>query len=315
MPDTLFIINPTSARGTTLNRWQAVRKELVTAGISFAERHTTHPGDALETTTTAIKTGIKRIIAVGGDGTLNDVLNGYLDAGGAAIDRDAAIGLVPSGTGSDFRRSIGLLKKADSIRALTESQTRLIDAMKVEFENQNGEKISRHSMNVVSFGLGGEVTTYVNNWRETLPNWIGGKARFVAAAVLALKQFKNKNVRVTIDDRPALAIQSNLIVVGNGRFAGGGMMLAPKAELDDGLLDVILTSSATRFDVIGELRRIYVGGLLKNPKVSLYRARTVAIDSGEKLAIDIDGETVGFTPARVSILPLAVQFIANRPGA
>jgi diacylglycerol kinase (ATP) len=312
MPETLFIINPTSARGTTLKRWQAVRKEFLTAGIRFAERQTTHASDAKGITTDAIKTGTKRIIAVGGDGTLNEVLNGYLDAGGMAIDKEAAIGLLPSGTGSDFRRSIGLLKKADAIRAIIESQTRLIDAMKVEFENQHGEKISRHSMNVVSFGLGGEVTTYVNNWRATLPNWVGGKVRFVAAAVLALKQFKNKNVRVTIDHKPALAIQSNLIVLGNGRFAGGGMMLAPQAELDDGLLDVILTSCATRFDVIGELPRIYVGGLLKNPKVSLFKASSVVIDSDEKLAIDIDGETVGFTPARVNILPLAVRLISHR---
>jgi diacylglycerol kinase (ATP) len=313
MPEILFIINPTSARGTTLKRWQAMRKEFVTAGISFSERQTTHAGDALGITTVAIESGIKRIIAVGGDGTLNEVLNGYLDAGGSAIDRQAAIGLLPSGTGSDFRRSIGLLKNADAIRAIVESHPRPIDAMKVEFENQNGEKITHHSMNVVSFGLGGDVTTYVNNWRETLPNWVGGKVRFVAAAVFALKQFKNKKVRVTIDDKSAFAIQSNLIVVGNGRFAGGGMMLAPEAVLDDGLLDVILTSAATRFDVIGELRRIYVGGLLKNPKVSLYKATTVAIESDEKLAIDIDGETVGFTPARVSILPLAVQFISGNP--
>lgn len=313
MPETLFIINPTSARGATLKRWQATRKEFVTTGISFTERQTTDAGDAPGITTEAIKSGIKRIIAVGGDGTLNEVLNGYLDARGSAIDREAAIGLLPSGTGSDFRRSIGLLKNADAIRAIVESRTRPIDAVKVEFENQDGETTIRHSMNVVSFGLGGDVTTYVNNWRETLPDWVGGKLRFVAAAVLALKQFKNKNVRVTIDEKSALAMQSNLIVVGNGRFAGGGMMLAPEAELDDGLLDVILTSSATRFDVIGELRRIYVGGLLKNPKVSLYKARTVAIESDEKLAIDIDGETVGFTPARLSILPLAVQFISCDP--
>jgi diacylglycerol kinase (ATP) len=309
MSGTLFIINPASARGTTMKRWQVARKEFVKAGIVFDEQQTSQAGEAVRLTKNAIKMGIKRIIAVGGDGTLNEVVNGYLDEVKIASEQESAIGLLPSGTGSDFRRSIGLQKKEDAIGAIVAARTRLIDAISVEFEDQNGEKVTRYSLNVVSFGLGGEVTTYVNNWRKTLPNWVSGSIRFVGAAVLALKQFKNKNVTVTIDDKPAFSIQSNLIVVGNGRFAGGGMMLAPQAELDDGLLDVILTHCATRMDVIGELRRIYNGGLLKNPKVTLHKAQTLLLESNEKLAIDIDGETVGFTPARITIRPLAVRFI------
>jgi diacylglycerol kinase (ATP) len=309
MSGTLFIINPASARGTTMKRWQVARKEFVKAGIVFDEQQTSQAGEAVRLTKNAIKMGIKRIIAVGGDGTLNEVVNGYLDEVKIASEQESAIGLLPSGTGSDFRRSIGLQKKEDAIGAIVAARTRLIDAISVEFEDQNGEKVTRYSLNVVSFGLGGEVTTYVNNWRKTLPNWVNGSMRFVWAAVLALKQFKNRNVTVTIDDKPAFFIQSNLIVVGNGRFAGGGMMLAPQAELDDGLLDVILTNCATRMDVIGELRRIYNGGLLKNPKVALHKAKTLLLESNEKLAIDIDGETVGFTPARITIRPLAVRFI------
>lgn len=309
MPATLFIINPASARGTTRKRWQEARKQFIKVGLTFDEQQTTEAGEAASITKNAIKSGIKHIIAVGGDGTLNEVMNGYLDESVTTLKQDVAIGLLPSGTGSDFRRSIGFLKNEDSVRAIVAAQTRVIDAIKVEFVDQSGKQIARHSMNVVSFGLGGEVTTYVNNWRATWPNWIGGNIRFVAAAVLALKQFKNRNVTVTIDDKPALSIQSNLIVVGNGRFAGGGMMLAPQAELDDGLLDVVLTNCATRMNVIGELPRVYSGGLLKNPKVSLHKAKTVLIEADEKMAIDIDGETVGFTPAQITIVPGAVRFI------
>jgi diacylglycerol kinase (ATP) len=309
MSATLFIVNPASARGTTRKRWQAARKQFIKAGLTFDEQQTTKAGEAVNITKTAIKEGIKNIIAVGGDGTLNEVVNGYLDESEIALKQEVAIGLLPSGTGSDFRRSIGFSKNEDSIRAIVAAKTRLIDAIKVEFFDQGGKKITRYSMNVVSFGLGGEVTTYVNNWRATWPNWIGGNIRFVAAAVLALKQFQNRNVTVTIDDKSTFSIQSNLIVVGNGRFAGGGMMLAPQAELDDGLLDVVLTNCATRMDVIGELPRVYSGGLLKNPKVALYKAKTVLIEANEKLAIDIDGETVGFTPAKVTIVPRAVRLI------
>lgn len=312
MPGTLFIINPASARGTTFKRWQSGRSELVKAGIRFDEHHTSEAGEAVQITRKAIRAGTRQIIAVGGDGTLNEVLNGYLDEHGNALDREAAIGLLPSGTGSDFRRSIGLLKREDAVGAIAASRTRLIDALRVEFADPNGNRTIRYSLNVVSFGLGGEVTTYVNNWRVSLPNWIGGSMRFVAAAVLALKQFKNRTVNITLDDKPGLSLQSNLIIVGNGRFAGGGMMLAPLAELDDGLMDVVLTDGATRLDIIGELSRVYRGGLLKNPKVTLYKEKTVGLESTDKLAIDIDGETVGFTPARVSILPQAVRFISDK---
>jgi len=106
-----------------------------------------------------------------------------------------------------------------------------------------------------------------------------------------------------------MEIESNLIVAANGRFAGGGMLLAPHAELDDGLLDVVVTDKATRFDVIRELPRIQRGAHLKNPKVSERRAREVSINSDEPMAIDLDGEMVGFTPARLRVLPGAIRFL------
>ena len=142
-----------------------------------------------------------------------------------------------------------------------------------------------------------------------MPKWVGGRARFIAAAIRALESFKSKSVKVVIDGKRELEISSNLIVVANGRFAGGGMKLAPNAEIDDGLLDVILTDRASRLDVIRELPRIQRGGYLKNPKVTELRAREISIETSEPMAIDIDGEMVGFTPARLLLLPSAVRFI------
>src|SRR5262249_8489952 len=137
-----------------------------------------------------------------------------------------------------------------------------------------------------------------NQWNTKLPRWVGGRARFIAAAVRALDRYRNRTVRVVLDGEREVCIRTNLVVAANGRFAGGGMMLAPNALLDDGLLDVILTDRATRFDVIKELPRIQRGGYLKNPKVSWTRARTVLIEGSKslpegettnsQLAIDID---------------------------
>jgi diacylglycerol kinase (ATP) len=305
---TLFIINPASARGATLRAWADARKEIVAAGVDFEEHVTTRSGEATEVAREALKIEVARIVAVGGDGTLSEIVNGYFDDCGRAINSDAAIGLLPSGTGSDFRRSLGLTSRRDSIRALISLETRLLDAVRAEFLDLDGASVSRVFINVASFGLGGDVSALVNKWRESLPRWIGGGARFAAAAIAALGRYKNVSVSLRLDER-AMSINSNLIVVANGRFAGGGMMLAPHAELDDGLLDVIVTDGATRLDVIRELPRIQRGAHLENPRVSEMRAREVSIETEKPMAIDLDGEMVGFTPAHLRVLPSAIRFL------
>jgi YegS/Rv2252/BmrU family lipid kinase len=285
-----------------------MRRELVAAGVSFDEHVTTRAGEATVAARDAVNNGVTRIVAVGGDGTLSEVVNGYFDDCCRAINSAAAIGLLPSGTGSDFQRSLGLTSRGDSIRALMSSETRLLDAGRAEFQEPNGASTSRYFINVASFGLGGDVSALVNRWRSTLPRWIGGSARFAAAAIAALGRYKNVAVSLRLDGRET-KINSNLIVVANGRFAGGGMMLAPHAELDDGLLDVITTDNATRLDVIRELPRIQRGAHLKNQKVAEMRAREVSIISVVPMAIDLDGETVGLTPATLRVLPSAIRFL------
>ena len=308
MKDTLFIINPASARGSTLRVWADARREIVAADVGFEELVTTRAGEATEAAREALNAGVTRIVAVGGDGTLGEVVNGYFDRDGRVINSAASLGLLPSGTGSDFRRSLEGTRRGDSIQALINSETRLLDVGRADFQDLDGASVSRFFINVASFGLGGDVSALVNRWRHTLPRWVGGSARFAAAAIAALGRYKNIAVTVKFDESE-IKINSNLIVAANGRFAGGGMMLAPHAELDDGLLDVILTDNATRLDVIRELPRIGRGAHLKNPKVSEVRVRELSINSEEPMAIDLDGEMVGFTPANLKVLPSTIRFI------
>jgi diacylglycerol kinase (ATP) len=304
---TLFIVNPASARGGTLKTWAEAKKRLAGLDVELNEHVTTREGEAIEVTREALNSGIERVIAVGGDGTLSEVVNGYFDHHGNVINPAASIGLLPSGTGSDFHRSLG---RPDWIRALTNDETKSIDAARAEFTDRDGNRNSRVFINVASFGLGGEVSALVNRWRRTLPGWIGGGARFAAAAIVALKRYKNVPVSIRLDERE-IQITSNLIVAANGKFAGGGMRLAPHAELDDGLLDVILTDNATRLDVVKELPRIRRGAYLKNPKVNELRAREVSIVCKTPLPIDLDGEMVGYAPARIRILPSVIRFLST----
>jgi len=272
---------------------------------------TTHAGEATKVTRQALVAGVNRVIAVGGDGTLNEVANGYFDGTGRAINDAASIGLLPSGTGSDFQRSLRTGNRSDLIETLLNGESRLIDAAVAEFRDVHGEPASRFFINVASFGLGGDVSALVNGWRNSLPKWIGGRARFSAAAVAALKQYRNVPVSMKLDDDRSMDINSNLVIVANGRFGGGGMMLAPNAELDDGLLDVIVTDGATRWDVIKELPRIQRGAHLNNPRVSAHRVRAISIRSKVPMAIDLDGEMAGYTDARIKVLPSAIRFVSG----
>jgi diacylglycerol kinase family enzyme len=135
----------------------------------------------------------------------------------------------------------------------------------------------------------------------------------VLAALQALKTYRNRPVQIQFDDQPNEArdsyVFSNFFVVANGRFAGGGMKFAPLAELNDGLMDVVLTHHAERLDVLKELPRIRFGAHLRNPKVRLVKSSGVMINSWPPLPVDVDGETAGFTPARLTINPSALRFI------
>jgi diacylglycerol kinase (ATP) len=291
-----------------------MRPELIGSGLELSEHITSRPGEAVEVTREALMNGITRVIAVGGDGTLSEVVNGYIDDEGNPINENAAVGILPSGTGSDFSRSLGLSNRREAIAALIASSTRMLDAVRITYSGLDGVSDSRSFINIASFGLGGDVSAFVNRWRDSLPRWIGGRVRFVAAAVRALERYRNNDVKVRLDDDREIEITSNLIVVANGRFGGAGMKLAPHAEMDDGLLDVILTDRATRFDVIRELPRIRRGGYLNNPKASESRARQVSITSDQPMAIDIDGEMAGYTPAHMTVLPRAVRFLMGDGG-
>jgi YegS/Rv2252/BmrU family lipid kinase len=305
----LFIINPTAARGGAGREWAETRAMLSKQGVAFGERLTTRAAEAIEITREALKSGEKIVVAVGGDGTLNEVVNGYFDEAGRAVNGEAAIGLLPCGTGSDFRRSIGLLTREDALNALMVCRTQSFDVIRVELRDGDDAPVTRYSINVVTFGLGGEAVALVNSWRGVRPAWIGGRARFIAAALVALKNYRNRVVRVSFEDESAMSIESNFFVVANGSYAGGGMMLAPHAGLDDGLLDIILTDRAMRWDIVKELPRIQRGEHLKNPKVRELKKRAVCFDSDEPIAVDIDGEPAGFTPARLLAMPSSVRLI------
>jgi diacylglycerol kinase family enzyme len=321
---TLFVVNPVSDFGRTLGVWKEARLALPSLGLEFTEFITKGPGEATKATRQALADGVCQVVAVGGDGTLNEVVNGYLDTYGKPVNPGARLGLLPSGTGSDFRKTIGINSAKAALESLARDNTIYLDAGRAAYTTAEGQAKSRFFINLVSIGLGGDVSGFVNGWRAHLPKWIGGKARFSLAAIRALGRYRNAEVDLILDsgrdsgsDSVAssdqnngrrIRVSSNLIVVGNGRFAGGGMLLAPDACPDDGFLDLVTADGASRVDVIRELPRIRRGGYIKNPKVSARLVRRVSIVGDRALPLDIDGESEGWTPVTLTVVPSAVRF-------
>jgi len=317
---TLFVINPIAGGGSALKVWVRARPEIARRGVEFSEYFTESPGDATRATTKALESGVAQVVAVGGDGTLNEVVNGYLDREGQPVNSQARLALLAGGTGSDFRKSLypaespgrdGIDPLDRAISSIVGDRSRLTDAGLIKCYNENGARISRFFINVVSFGLGGEVSRLVNSWRGLLPGWVGGRARFMAAAIGALAHYKTRAVAVRTEGSD-LTVESNLIVIANGRFAGGGMLLAPQARVDDGLFDIVVTDRASRSDVVRELPRIRRGGYVDNPKVSVLRAPAVSIGTEERIPLDIDGESGLYAPASLRVLPAAIRFAADQ---
>jgi diacylglycerol kinase (ATP) len=238
------------------------------------------------------------VVAVGGDGTLNEVVNGVLRAGGAT-----QVATIPLGTGMDFVRTYSIPTQfEDAVRNALEGTPRPIDVGRVTYREWSGGEAVRHLANVGSVGMSAAVAQRANGMSKSF----GGKATFFYALARVFFEWQNTIVSVQLDDAQREARMHDVIVA-NGQWHGGAMWLAPEAQPDDGLFDVVLIGDVTKRDFVTTAPKIYKGTYLAHPKVELLRSRTVAVDAPERLPIELDGEQVGTTPARFEIVPRAVQ--------
>jgi YegS/Rv2252/BmrU family lipid kinase len=304
----LIIVNPASAGGATGGAWpgvaSAVRRHFGPFEVAFTKR----PGEAVEISERAARGGRRLVIACGGDGTISEVANGILRAGS-----DAELGVLPSGTGGDFRRTLGIpVRAADAARALREGSTRVMDAGRVTFAKEGGGEESRFFVNVASFGMGGDVIKRVKS-REGLPagaaRLLGGRLSFAAAALRAAVTFEKPLVRVSLDGGPGSHMTVANFCVANARYFGGGMKIAPDARLDDGRFDVVAVGDVSALAVLANSYKLYLGTHLGMQQVRHALARRVRAESsdGSIVKLEVDGELAGRLPAEFEILPGALR--------
>jgi YegS/Rv2252/BmrU family lipid kinase len=306
-PRTVMIVNPKSQGGRLGKRWKDVA-DTIGRAFPFEEAITQAPGDATRLTREALRGGAERVVAIGGDGTINEVVNGFFDERGLAIAPAASFAVIPFGTGGDFRRTVNMpVGLADAAAVIAANHRRHIDVGKLEFTAAGGGRALRMFANIASFGVSGVVDRLVNESGKKL-----GRLSFMLATARATWSYKNQRVQLVFDGGERVEATINTVAVANGRYFGGAMMVAPNAELDDGLFDVIAMGDFGFGDLMKSGRRLYKGTHLTMDKVSARRARVVEaepIDPGAVIELDVDGENPGRLPARFELLPSALWVV------
>jgi YegS/Rv2252/BmrU family lipid kinase len=302
MTSIVAILNPQAGGRQTAKAWAEIRPHLERPVQTLETRA---PGHAIELTRLALKGGATTIIAVGGDGTINEVVNGFFE-NDRVISSEAALAIVPHGTGSDFVRILNLPREQTRLaRTILEGVSSLVDVMKVAYTRMDGQDAFRYSLNVTSFGMGGAVAARAN--RSTKP--LGGKAAFLAATIETAMAFAGNSVTLTLDGASMPDEKITNVAVGNGQFHGSGMWVCPDASIQDGLLNVTVIPRLSLFELLRNLPVLYNGQIYSHPKVKSYRAKFVQASSPDRVLIEIDGESLGRLPAAITILPQALRIL------
>jgi diacylglycerol kinase (ATP) len=316
----LIIVNNVAAKAR--QSWPQIKTQLDAAGVDYQVHHTNHKGDATLKARAALKSGIQLIVVVGGDGTLSEAAQGFfefnndLDVLPSPINAEATLAVLPAGTGDDFAR--GLRRKRaplpewiDTLVAYVrapEAGARPIDVL---YGRCDGLQTRFICLNASTMGIGGETASRVAAQGGFMRKF-SGEFRFVFAAVGALAAWRERRVRVVVDDRLVADGPMNLVGVANGLYAGGGMMFSTAARIDDGKLDVVTASGLNRKAVVTELSRIHTGGHLNNPKVSLTQGARVRIETlllQDAMLLEADGNVRGVTPVEFQVMPGALRFL------
>jgi len=300
---TYFVVNPHSANCRTKKMWPEIK--------ALAEKHigkfdfgiTERQGHAVELTRQALKSGYEMIAGLGGDGTNNEVVNGFFE-NGEAINSEAVFAVVCSGTGSDLIRTAGIPRDFhEAVPLLAGRNAKTTDVGRMTLQDHDGKQVDRYFINIASFGVGGEVDDRVNRTSKAL----GGRLSFFWASLRGTLAYKNKTVRISLDDGESFTRRVFNVAVANGRFFGAGMQTAPDAAMDDGMFDVVVLGDFSFREELKLMRTIYDGSHLAMEKVESFRAKKVIAESEECVLLDVDGEQPGMLPSVFEILPGAIK--------
>lgn len=306
MEQTWFVIvNPAADSLKGLKHWIAIEKMLYELDVQFTSRLTDEKGHAIDITREAIADGYRKILAVGGDGTINEVVNGILSQT-TVPSKDIVVCMASIGTGNDWIKTMGIpAKYLDAARLLkTGTKLRTIEAGSVTY-HEGIEQKQRYFVNVAGMAYDAFVTKDANE--NAL---FKGKLQYLISVVKGLFSYKSTRVKVEADDR---IVQDTTFCVNVGicKYAGGGMMIVPEAVPDDGLFHVTMIKDLSRWEVIKNLPGLFTGKFINHPGVDSFATTALKVSSDTPIYVEVEGEVLGHTPFEYTLLPDAITVLVG----
>jgi len=306
--DWLVIVNPNAGRRKGEKDWFFINDHLNEAGLVFESVFTTHKEHAIALTTRFIKKGYRNFIVVGGDGTLNEIVNGIFFQKNVPSDQ-FLIAMIPVGTGNDWCRMFHIpFKYAEAIDLIRKGNTFIQDVGKVTYQNLNTQK-RRYFVNVAGMGYDAEVAAKTNRDKERGKS---GPFSYLKNLFSSLLFYKYTDTEIRMDSSAEIFRNKTFSMsVGICKYNGGGMKQLPNAIADDGLLDMTLIKKLGKFTVLKEVKNLYDGSFIKHPKVQTFRAASYLIESKPDINLEVDGESLGHSPFTFEVIPKCLKVVVG----
>jgi YegS/Rv2252/BmrU family lipid kinase len=300
----LVIINPNAGNGKGKKDLERISGLLEREGIGFSARITGKKTEATDLAREAIENGYRKIMVVGGDGTLNEVINGIF-LQDVCPTAEITVALIPVGTGNDWGRMFGIpLIYEGAIKVIKENKRMLHDIGFITYFNGNNQ-LKRYFINIAGLGFEAMVVSRTNKQKD---KGRSNAAIYFYNLLSSLISYRKETALIEIDGIKSTARVFS-INVGNGRYCGGGMRQTPDALPDDGLLDITVIKEMGRIEIIRNLKLLYDGTILSHPKVDGYRSTNLRVSCEKLLYAEADGESLGHTPVEFGIIPSAINII------
>jgi diacylglycerol kinase (ATP) len=286
-------VNPASGAGSTGRRWPELARRAAAAGLAGESVLSAAPGQITALAERAATDGARLVVAVGGDGTAHEAVNGLLRAG-----TPTELALLPRGTGDDFARALGVPNAFErAIAVARDGRVRTIDAGRVTYQS-DGREAESFFCSMAGVGMSGAVARRLMTTTKAL----GGKMAGVIATFAIFSRWTNVELHVKVDGDSRGGLMQDVLVA-NTEYHNGGMNLLPGASPDDGLFDVLVVGDVTKRDLLVAFPKLYRGTFLPHPKAELLRGRSVTVESETPLPIELDGEQPGTTPVLFEVVP------------
>ncbi|MBI4057062.1 MAG: diacylglycerol kinase family lipid kinase [Elusimicrobia bacterium] len=303
----LFIVNPAAGFGGAKRNWEKVAPQVQSQFKESETWFTREKGHASDLVKEASAKGFTTLVGVGGDGTFGELVHGVLSLP-ALVRKNLALGCLPMGSGCDFARHAQLPKRFPDLLSMIEARAvRWLDAGRVQYTDLDGTQKERFFINMATFGLSGDVIRQMEKTGKPL----GGKISYLLVSVTSLLKSKPRAIELTLDGKPVKEKNFHTVFVMNTSTTGGGMKIAPMADAEDGMLDVIWVGNLSRGRLLREFPKIYWGGHGGIPGIEFRQAKRIEAKSLEMgdIYLNIDGEALGKLPISVKILPHAVPVL------